>query len=99
MVLHGVCPSFVVIINACPGIGAVPYCMPKSASKIVKNSRICNSLMETASHRAYSAFAQKHSFQANCKYAQKPLYHLARLQEIIFSKITNFFISSMMDYY
>ena len=34
----------------------------------LKNSMICNALMEIASNRAYSEFAQQHSFQANCKF-------------------------------
>lgn len=55
------------------GTGAVPYCIPKvSSTKVTKTSsdafssgRICNGLMEVASKRAYSTFAQTHSFQAN----------------------------------
>lgn len=62
-------------VNA--GIGALPYCLHNhqerkgeaSDETIVENTAlgngICDALMETASHRAYSTFAQKHSFQAN----------------------------------
>jgi palmitoyl-protein thioesterase len=61
-------------VNA--GIGAVPHCRP---SELVTPSRalsafqpsttldftMCDLLMEQASHAAYTAFAQEHSFQAN----------------------------------
>jgi len=55
-------------VNA--GTGAVPNCIPKSISTTENKSMslsnpICNLLMEVASNRAYTTFAQTHSFQAN----------------------------------
>ncbi len=56
--------TFLSINGVNAGVGAVPYCMtPQSSYR--KSSKICNALMEVASHRAYSTFAQQHSFQAN----------------------------------
>ena len=46
-------------VNA--GVSAVPYCIPH----IRLSQNMCDLLMEQASKRAYSSFAQKHSFQAN----------------------------------
>lgn len=73
--------AFVSINGVNAGTGAVPYCIPavskpasaslssssfeESYPHLKKTSRICNALMEIASNRAYSDFAQKHSFQAN----------------------------------
>jgi palmitoyl-protein thioesterase len=69
--------TFISVNGVNAGIGALPYCIPKGKGNGNGNegsstlfsslwsSKICNSLMETASHRAYSEFAQKHSFQAN----------------------------------
>jgi len=54
------------------GTGAVPSCIPKSTSSSetesigkYESTSICNLLMEVASNRAYTTFAQTHSFQAN----------------------------------
>ena len=63
--------TFVSVNGVNGGVGAVPYCLPQSSLSVFKSSRICNALMEIASNRAYSDFAQKHSFQANCKYNAK----------------------------
>ena len=64
--------TFVSVNGVNAGVGAVPYCMPKpeqaTYSYQLHNAQICNALMEIASHKAYSDFAQKHSFQANCKF-------------------------------
>ena len=60
--------SFLSVNGVNAGIGAVPYCRPKANRKrgaSVALSSWCNLLMEQASHRAYTDFAQEHSFQAN----------------------------------
>jgi palmitoyl-protein thioesterase len=65
-------------VNA--GIGAVPYCRPSfrdrrirignsnnnnTSSSGTRGYSVCDLLMEQASKRAYTEFAQEHSFQAN----------------------------------
>jgi Palmitoyl protein thioesterase. len=56
-------------VNA--GISAVPYCIPSYHrwDELVKDgllhNKICDALMEVASHKAYTEFSQRHSFQAN----------------------------------
>jgi palmitoyl-protein thioesterase len=53
--------TFISINGVNAGIGAVPYCRPE----LTGSFSMCDLLMETASHRAYTDFAQEHSFQAN----------------------------------
>jgi len=67
--------TFISINGVNAGIGAVPYCIPKYDEVIDMNTKeeqpravkgkICDALMEIASHKAYSEFSQTHSFQAN----------------------------------
>eukprot|EP00979_Chaetoceros_neogracilis_P008316 scaffold1853_cov287-Chaetoceros_neogracile.AAC.18 len=73
--------TFLSINGVNAGISAVPYCIPSMStnntfrnetvadSRLSPNPRlhnkICDALMEVASHRAYSEFSQTHSFQAN----------------------------------
>lgn len=71
--------TFLSINGVNGGVGAVPYCIPdltqtKSISTVqepkerfptVSLPSICDLLMEQASKRAYTEFAQQHSFQAN----------------------------------
>ncbi len=60
--------TFVSINGVNAGVSAVPYCLPPPLQKNqhdLTTSKICDALMEIASHRAYSEFAQRHSFQAN----------------------------------
>jgi palmitoyl-protein thioesterase len=50
------------------GTSAVPNCIPKDTHNQMMSATsqdICELMMEQASKRAYSNFAQKHSFQAN----------------------------------
>lgn len=57
---------FISINGVNAGVGAVPYCIPKEANQLsLAAQNMCDLLMEQASKRAYSDFAQKHSFQAN----------------------------------
>ena len=65
--------TFISINGVNAGEGAVPYCKPSTtktnqendASAAVSFGSMCDLLMEQASRRAYTEFAQKHSFQAN----------------------------------
>jgi len=65
--------TFISVNGVNGGTGAVPYCIPKASTTAVTESSsesfssnfICNSLMEVANKRAYTKFAQTHSFQAN----------------------------------
>lgn len=62
--------TFISINGVNAGEGAVPHCIPKnnrglSGSLSVASRNICDLLMEQASKRAYTDFAQRHSFQAN----------------------------------
>lgn len=54
--------TFISVNGVNAGIGAVPYCRPELQGL---HFSMCELLMEQASHRAYTEFAQKHSFQAN----------------------------------
>ena len=61
--------TFISINGVNGGVSAVPYCIP-SLEKIEAevpplHNKICDALMEVASRRAYSDFAQSKSFQAN----------------------------------
>ena len=60
--------TFLAVNGVNAGIGAVPYCRPEllTAHQAFSLSfSMCDLLMEQASHRAYTDFCQKHSFQAN----------------------------------
>jgi palmitoyl-protein thioesterase len=72
--------TFISINGVNAGISAVPYCIPsyRKLEKMLKNddgsdhvmmtglhNKICDALMEVASHKAYTEFSQNHSFQAN----------------------------------
>lgn len=61
--------TFISINGVNAGVSAVPYCIP-SLEKIEAeapplHNKICDALMEVASRKAYSDFAQSKSFQAN----------------------------------
>lgn len=56
--------TFISVNGVNAGVGAVPYCRPKAIAETVAFS-MCDLLMEQASNRAYTAYAQKHLFQAN----------------------------------
>lgn len=58
--------TFISVNGVNGGVGAVPYCRPKAAieSETIGFS-ICDLLMEQASNRAYTDYAQQHLFQAN----------------------------------
>jgi palmitoyl-protein thioesterase len=49
--------TFISVNGVNGGISAVPFCIPSPSSSLL-SSRICDSLMEIASHRAYSDFSQ-----------------------------------------
>lgn len=55
--------TFISINGVNAGEGAVPYCQPSLSSRL--DFSMCDLLMEQASHRAYTEWAQQHSFQAN----------------------------------
>ena len=59
--------TFISINGVNAGEGAVPNCFPSSADADAKLTSFdwCDYLMEQASRKAYTQFAQKHSFQAN----------------------------------
>lgn len=68
--------TFISVNGVNAGIGAVPYCRPKTAvaegePNIVTDEHdvsipgMCDLLMEQASRAAYTKYAQQHSFQAN----------------------------------
>eukprot|EP00521_Asterionellopsis_glacialis_P010208 CAMPEP_0195302620 /NCGR_PEP_ID=MMETSP0707-20130614/31398_1 /TAXON_ID=33640 /ORGANISM="Asterionellopsis glacialis, Strain CCMP134" /LENGTH=382 /DNA_ID=CAMNT_0040365929 /DNA_START=65 /DNA_END=1213 /DNA_ORIENTATION=+ len=61
--------TFISINGVNAGTGAVPFCRPKydaaEDASSVELATVCDLLMEQASEKAYSDFAQKHSFQAN----------------------------------
>lgn len=70
-------------VNA--GIGAVPHCRPSLKFETPRRAlttldmSLCDLLMEQASHAAYTAFAQEHSFQANYWRDPRPsMYDLYR---------------------
>ena len=54
--------SFLSVNGVNAGEGAVPYCRP---SELGLGFSMCDLLMEQASKRAYTEWAQEHSFQAN----------------------------------
>jgi palmitoyl-protein thioesterase len=59
--------TFISVNGVNAGVGAVPYCRPKSVEE-EKNKlafSMCDLLMEQASNRAYTEYAQEHLFQAN----------------------------------
>ena len=56
--------TFISINGVNAGEGAVPNCFPSGRLERTAGDW-CDYLMEQASHRAYTEFAQKHSFQAN----------------------------------
>merc|ERR1719343_908387 len=56
--------TFVSVNGVNAGEGTVPGCFPNSANS-QKLGSFCDLLLEQASRRAYSTFAQEHSFQAN----------------------------------
>jgi len=55
--------TFISINGVNAGVGAVPHCRPSELSGV--QTSFCDLLMEQASKRAYTEFAQEHSFQAN----------------------------------
>ena len=60
--------SFLAINGLNAGTAAVPYCIPKDDGDndgLAGSFSMCEFLMEQASNRAYTDFAQEHSFQAN----------------------------------
>jgi palmitoyl-protein thioesterase len=69
--------TFLSINGVNGGVGAVPYCIPKeqqqdslqqsttATTTTITTMGMCDLLMEQASKRAYTEFAQEHSFQAN----------------------------------
>jgi palmitoyl-protein thioesterase len=59
--------TFISINGVNAGVGAVPHCRPSALlSKSTRSgTSFCDLLMEQASKRAYTEFAQEHSFQAN----------------------------------
>jgi len=59
--------TFVAINGVNAGEGTVPGCFPKPYKSVdgIERSSFCDLLLEQASRRAYSDFAQEHSFQSN----------------------------------
>jgi palmitoyl-protein thioesterase len=64
--------SFLSVNGVNAGEGAVPYCRPSGSEKEKEQLEVgerltgmCDLLMEQASRRAYTEWAQEHSFQAN----------------------------------
>lgn len=58
--------TFISVNGVNAGVGAVPYCRPKAVEKEETiDFSMCDLLMEQASHRAYTEYAQEHLFQAN----------------------------------
>ena len=67
---HPTVHTFLSINGVNAGVSAVPYCIRQDPSMISvfhssKENFICRALMEMASQKAYTTFAQKNSFQAN----------------------------------
>ena len=54
--------TFISVNGVNAGVGAVPYCRPKLTNV---GFSMCDLLMEQASRRAYTTYAQEHLFQAN----------------------------------
>jgi len=57
--------TFISVNGVNAGVGAVPYCRPKGFEGDTVGFSMCDLLMEQASHRAYTEYAQEHLFQAN----------------------------------
>jgi palmitoyl-protein thioesterase len=57
--------TFISINGVNGGTGALPNCFPSNEKGQSNLGGICSLLMEQASRRAYTDFAQQHSFQAN----------------------------------
>lgn len=60
--------TFISVNGVNAGVGAVPYCRPKHVIEEEEETigfSMCDLLMEQASRRAYTAYAQEHLFQAN----------------------------------
>lgn len=58
--------TFISVNGVNAGVGAVPYCRPKAAAvDETVGFSLCDLLMEQASNRAYTDYAQEHLFQAN----------------------------------
>jgi palmitoyl-protein thioesterase len=57
--------TFISINGVNGGTGALPNCFPSDEKGQSNLGGICSLLMEQASRRAYTDFAQQHSFQAN----------------------------------
>jgi palmitoyl-protein thioesterase len=55
--------TFISVNGVNAGVGAVPHCRPKKLDTVQVS--LCDLLMAQASRRAYSAWTQNHSFQAN----------------------------------
>lgn len=75
--------TFISVNGVNAGEGAVPRCFPSSTVSLSSSSRsgvnivfdFCDFLMEQASRRAYTEFAQEHSFQANYWRDPRPSMH------------------------
>jgi palmitoyl-protein thioesterase len=57
--------TFISVNGVNAGVGAVPYCRPDELDSRTPHISMCDLLMAQASRRAYSAWTQQHSFQAN----------------------------------
>ena len=64
--------TFISINGVNAGTGALPNCFPKTEESLEGVGGMCELLIEQASRRAYTEFAQKHSFQANYWRDPKP---------------------------
>lgn len=71
--------TFISINGVNAGVGAVPHCIPKTTDRNQQYSMnasafsLCDLLMEQASHRAYTEFAQRHSFQVRKYWLPLPM--------------------------
>ena len=67
--INNVVHTFLSVNGVNAGEGTVPGCFPKNdgnnGNTVAKLSSFCDLLLEQASDRAYTEFAQKHSFQSN----------------------------------
>jgi palmitoyl-protein thioesterase len=58
--------TFISVNGVNAGVGAVPYCRPTEVEQeTAAGWSMCELLMEQASNRAYTEYAQEHLFQAN----------------------------------
>jgi hypothetical protein len=76
--------TFISVNGVNGGISAVPFCIPSTSSSLL-SSRICDSLMEIASHRAYSDFSQVRFLREFLKYGivcSNSLYHELYFQSL-----------------